>query len=621
MGMCVQKIKAVVVLTILVVLACLCGCEPMDTILPSSGSYKVNASINGAALDELSFFASGDKIQPYFEEAVSKDPDVTALVVFLKNARGNTVGWKVTYTLEPIADGETNTNDDVSSDDLSDNLLEDLDSDQITSANDPEDTEEDLEEDLLSSGEEEDLTPVVTVNDRTQPAPNTDSSKDGEELIIIVKSLDGELPVFPLPNNLPVGRYTLVSHVMSGKDILQKIEKSVYYMGRAVFSYDGIQVHMPGIAESSQVIPKGMVVLLETSLNFNRRLNPYIVWYNGRRKIGEGLFSEGAGRLLWKAPEQSGFYSLRAEVFPVNNFDGLVGYKKDISLLVSSKDIDVNLVSENIAELLHWYTFEGNLNDSKLISSADLALKPYAKNVPQWAGRNGTYGLITGTKDIFSLPRVPVLNNGTETWQALFRFNPLNDGVILSVQFDNSRDVYINLKVEDHNLVLELVSPLETVSQIYPLPQLSGSAEQPVSSEQSASTEQPVSSEQSVGQSNPAGQDPAELGFIKAGFVFSILPEMLAANINVVGNRVDRSEFNEKWACLDVEIESGFQMLLGQRSVNDDSSEAVKKSDYTAIWDEFALYFMPPIEIFGAYEEEAVDEEKPQEEELQPSAD
>jgi len=496
MGMCVQKNKIFAFLAIQlcgIVLVCLCGCGPMDNLLPSTGTYKVNVNINGAALDELSFFESDDKIQPYFEEPVSNDPDVTALVVFLRDARGNTVGRRVAYTLERIVNEKTDESDD----------------------------------------------------------------EKNDNLIVAVKSLDGDMPVFPLPDDLPIGRYTLVSYVMSGKDTLQRIEKSVYNMGRTDFSYNGIQLYMPGITESPHVIPKGMVVMLETELDFDSRLNPYVIWYNGRRKIGEGYFSDGAGKLLWKAPEQSGFYSLRAEVFPVEHFDGLSGYRKEISLLVSSKTIDVNLVSQNIAQLSHWYTFEGNLNDSKLISSMERAIKPDAKNT-QWAGVNGTYGLITGPKDVFSLPRISVSNNGTETWQVLFRFKPLDDGVILSVQFDNPRDIIMNLKVENHNLVLELVSSRETVSQILALPE----------------------------------QD----DFIKAGIVFSVLPKMLAANINIVGDYINKSEFDEEWARVDAEIKGGFQITLGQKSEDDGEPEAVN----TAIWDEFALYFMPPVDIFEA---------------------
>jgi len=588
MGMCVQKIKIIVLLAVLV---CLCGCGPMETILPSTGTYKINYSINDTTLNELSFFNSNDKICPFFEESVSDDPDVTALVVFLRNSRGNIVGWRVIYSIEQKAAEKRDKGDDLSPEPTprpqgspqvegsppvpplstqgspsgqgspQADLLEDT---------GEESTEEDPAEDELIS-EEEDLAAVVIEDENI-----LNSYRDGDELVIAVKSLDGVLPVFPLPDNLPVGRYTLVSHVMSGKDILQKIEKSIYYMGRTVFSYDGIQVYMPGIAEGAQVIPKGMVVMLETVLDFDSRLNPYIIWYNGRRKIDEGYFSDGAGYLLWKAPEQSGFFSLRAEVFPVDNFDGYSGYLKDISLLVSSKTIDVNFVSEDISQLLHWYTFEGNLKDSKMITSVEWTLNTDAKNDPKWAGINGTYGLLAGSQDTYSLPNVSITNDGTETWQLLFRFKPLNDGVILSVRFSNHSDIFMNLKTEDHNLVLELVSSTETVSKIHALPE----------------------------------QD----SFIKAGVIFSILPEMLSANINIVGDYIINSEADGEQAGIFAEMEGEFQILLGQPQ-NDGQPETGKKREFTAIWDEFALYFMPPEEIFSAYLIEEAEEEPPQDDE------
>ena len=510
--MCFPKLKFVV---FPVLIACLCSCGPIEALLPSSGIYKVNAVINDLTLDVLSFFDSDDIIQPFFEEPVSNDPDVTALVVFLRNSRGNIAGWKVSYILERAISESGNVSSE-------ENLTDD--------------------ESAAAGG-----------------------FRDGDELIFPVKSLDKDMPVFPLPENLPAGRYAFVTNVMSGKDTLQRNERNVYYMGRTVFSYDSIRVYMPGITENSQVIPRGMVVMLETALDFDSRLNPnpYIIWYNGRRKISEGYFSDGAGYLLWKAPDQSGFYSLRAEVFPVENFDGLSGYQKEITLLVSSKNADVNLVSENIPQLLHWYTFEGNLNDSKMINSAERALRPDVRSNPVWAGAGGTYGLVTGSQDVYSLPNVPVSNNGSETWQALFRFKPLNDGVILCVQLGNSRDIFMNLKVEDQNLVLELVSPEETVFGIYALPE----------------------------------QD----FFIKAGFSFSISPKKLSANLNIAGDYIIKNEFGGGRTGIDAEIEGGFQILLGQRPESGGGQETRGRREYTAIWDEFALYFMPPEEIYGAY--------------------
>ena len=540
MGMCVRKITVVIFLA---VLACLCGCGPMDTVLPLGGTYKLGANVNGMPLSELSFVELNGKIQPYFEEPVSGDPDITALVVFLRNSRGNAVNWKVTYTIEVKDDGKKEEPAAVSSDDP------DEDAEEI----EKEELNDNQNEDELLSGDEDGLAEAVAEDDKAGEYSGNDY-----EIFVSVKSLDEELPAFPLPKDLPVGRYTLVSQVMGGKSVLQKTEKSIYYMGNTVFSYSGINAYLPGVTENYQVIPKGTVIMLETALDFDRHLDPYIVWYNGRRKIGEGKFSEGGGNILWKAPDQSGFFSLRAEVFPADNFDGLSGYQKEISLLVSSKTVDLNLVSENSPQVVHWYTFEGGLNDSKMITSAERALKPGAKNSPKWAGAGGTYGLVTGFRNAFLLPKVLVLNNVAETWWMLFRFKPVNEGEILCVQFDASGDVFLRLKTEGRSLVLELSSSIETVSEIYALPE--------------------------------------RYSLITAEINFVILPEMLFANFSIAGDLINKDELEKEPLGIRAGIGDEFQVLLGTRPESGDAPEAVKKPEITtAIWDELAVYNIPYI--------------------------
>ena len=174
-----------------------------------------------------------------------------------------------------------------------------------------------------------------------------------------------------------------------------------------------------------------------------------------------------------------------------------------------------------------------------------------------------------------------VSNNGTEIWQLLFRFKPLIDGVILSVQFVNSGDIFINLKVEDNNLVLDLVSPTETVTQIHALPDM-----------------------------------PEQDSFIKAGVVFSILPEMLSANINIMGDYLVNNEVDGEQTGIFAEIEGEFQILMGHKPQSNGESESGRRRQFTAIWDELALYFMPPEDIFSEYLIEEADEELPQDDEL-----
>jgi hypothetical protein len=449
----------------------------MESFFPSAGTYKMNVEVNGISLDDCSFIGFKDKIYPFFEESVSKDPDVTALLVFLRNSSGEITGNKIKYSLD-----------------------------------------DDVEED---------------------------------ETLVLVKNLD-DLPFFPIPEYLPVGRYTMVSQVMSGNDILQKNEKIFYYLSNIVFTYEGINVYLPGITENPQIIPKETVLLLEAQLDFDSQLDPYIIWYSGRRKISEGRFSDGAGQLFWKAPDQSGFFSIRAEIFPINSYVGLTGYQKEVSLLVSSKPPDLHLVTEDVSQLVHWYIFEGNLSDSKMAATAEKALKP-ANKKHQWKSRNGTYGLATGSDNTYTLPKVSISEYKSANWKALFRFMPLNDGQIFSVLFEDYPDVRINLNLEDKNLVLTLISPIDTVSQIVSIPE--------------------------------------QASFITASLNFSILPNLLSAKINIFEDEM--SELQP--ISLEVGIKDTFQILLGIKD-NNLTAETVNLLP-TALWDEFALYNEPSTEL------------------------
>ena len=584
MGMCVQNIEKALIL--LAVLAVLGGCGVMDTILPSTGTYRVNAMVNDLPLDEFSFISSNDKIHPYFEDAVSGDPDVTALMVFLKNSRGEVAGWKVIYTLDPENDIEDNTENnlerEIEQTDFqadSRNIQEDIpsedfhDDDENLDADDAEDEDEDNNDEskIENAGEDSsDDLPVVVV----EIPQDIKLFNDSDEWIITVKNLDDDLPYFPIPSDLPMGRYTLVSQVMSGNQILHKTEKSFFFLSNVNFSFESIQVNQPGITASSQLIPKGTVIMLEAVLNFDSRLNPYIVWYNGKKIISEGSFSEGAGNLLWKAPEQTGFFSIRAEAFPVASHQGLAGYVKDISLLVSSKNSDIHLISEDNADLLYWYIFEGNLNDSKRKASSERALRPAGNISPRWMPASGTYGLAAGPDIVYTFPRFAFSNNGNENWRILSRFKPLNDGVILSVQFGPSFDVMINLSVEENNLILALTSPLETVSETFDL-----------------------------SEAEP---------FVIAEITFSVLSNRLRAKLNVIGDFLDQDEPAAKPVSIEAELDDEYRIILGSNVINNtpvrSGGTTLRNSVFTALWDELALYYVPPMEIEDAEEEQPEDE-------------
>jgi len=581
LDMCVQNgVKTLFLLILLVFVGfILGGCEAIDNMLPSSGSYKINLKINGVSVDNCSYARSIDKITPCFDEPVAGDPDVTALTVFLKNSQGEIVGWKVIYVL----DQEAEENEE--------NLL----TDENNDGNEVND------ETLISDDDNAEESTLVTV------VRTPEFYQNGDELIVHVQSLDKELPSFPIPENLPIGIYTMVSQVMSGRVVLQRTEKNIFYLGKRTFSYKGINVYLPGIGGTSQLIPRGMVVMLEANLNFDRRLDPYIVWYEGKNKISEGNFSEGAGLLFWKAPEQSGFYSLRAEIFPVENSDGLTGYKKGVSLLVSSKVTEVHLASPNVTQLTYWYTMEGNLNDSKMPTSPERALKPASGTKPNWMGFDGTYGLATGYNNILTLPKIPVVNKEIEIWQALFRLKPLNNGNVFSIKFGSSGNILMTLYIEDKSLVLKLTSPVKTVLQTVSLPA-------------------------SIDESSESVQVGRNSSFLTAGVKFSIQKGLLTAQINITGNSVP-IELDIKPIAIEAEIKNEFNIMLGfmedslynssQTPVEEvEESEEIERQEssvnqartgvsheFTALWDEFALYYMPPKDILSVTEKLVIEDQ------------
>ncbi|MCL1958640.1 MAG: hypothetical protein FWF68_03475 [Spirochaetes bacterium] len=559
--MCVRKVAKTFGLLVFPVflVAFLCGCEAIDNILSSTDIYKITAQIDGISLEECSYVKSGDKITLEFEDTVSNDPDVTTLMVSFKNSSGDDTGWKGVYTLDP---------ENVKKENAKQN------------------------ENKTSDGEK-------TNETSTESKKTFVINNKGNELLISLTNLD-DLPPFPMPENLSVGKYTLVLQVMSGKDILQKTEKNIYYLGRTVFSYEGINVYLPGAVDTSHLVPKESVVMLEAKLNFDSRLNPYIIWYDGKNKISEGKFSDGAGSLFWKAPEQNGFFSLCAEVFPAEKSEELSGYKKEISLLVSSNVKDINLVSANIEQLTHWYTMESNLNDSKNIASAENALKPGSKNKPKWMGADGTYGLATGYNNILKLPKISILNKDTETWQVLFRFKPLSNDIIFSAKFGNSSDVSMFLSIEEKNLILTLKSQQKTVSQTVSLP-----------------TESDESSENI--------EERKELSFLTAGIKFSIKSGILSAQINIFGE-LNPVELATKPITLETKIKNEFNIILGftddsslvrGKTTGDESESSAKQkevnasAEYNVLWDEFALYYMPPADILTAAFKQVTSEDQP----------
>jgi len=645
LGMCLQKC-ARIFLICTTTLAVLLGCGALDAILPSTGTYKINAMVNDTPLDDFSVVTLKDKVLPFFEDPVSDDPDITELVVFLKDSRGQVVGYKVTYSLigkenkedgkelQPGQDSKTENKDENKTDDAvttkEDTSAEKKKDETVTGtgANTTANTDKketttagtntnaaantttgtDKKETTTTAGaadnnttadadkKETAATAGAADNNTTADADKTNKdknetaavntapweayehTKNGNEINFPVKSLDKKLPFLPIPANLPIGKYTLVFQVKGKNSILYKFEKPLFYMADAEFSFEGIQVHLPGIADSLQFIQNKNVVLLAINLDFDSRLEPYVVWYNGKKIIDEGRYSDGAGTLFWKAPEQNGFVSIRAEVFPSWDKSGLTGYQKGISLLVSSKEVDMHLLSKDTANLVQWYVFEDDLKESltKDNDSGELAIEPAGKNKLNWMPSNGTYGLAAGTDNAFKLPAVPLTNseNKSENWQIVSRFKPLGEGEIYSVQF-GSADTTASLSVKKPNLVLSLVSASKVYSESLKLPDEDDS-------------------------------------FIAVSVKFIIHNGIISAKLAFVRPNEDFN--NQKEPVINpisaaAEIDKDFKVILGHQQKKpadnaqteegkDISAEpSVSGQPFTALWDELAILRLPEVKI------------------------
>jgi hypothetical protein len=423
-------------------------CGELETLFPSNGTYQVRTLVNGSSLEECSIIRSNDKIRPYFAVSVVNDPDLIGLLVYLQDSRGKIIGDKLQYTLLPYADENALTEED---------LLEE------TEENEAEATEAD--EPVTEAGDEYQILERWSFADTKPVEKNTD-------IEIAVKSLAAELPCFPLPKDLEIGPYVLVFEAVGKKETLSRTETDVFYLDNAEFNLKDISMYLPGLS-GPQLISPETVIMLEASLDFDSRLDPYVTWYNGKNIISEGKISDGAGKLLWKAPEQAGFYSLRLEALPFHLKRSVyTGLSREIALPVSPKAVSLGYFFENNEEytarsplaagtayeeqtkllaaadeappvsysapgLFQWYQFEGSLRSSLSTLTNEQTLLPVNEARPRWAAAGQSYGLAIGPDNPYLLPPVDFFRAEKDQGGGilLLHIRPLSEGIIFSAFF------------------------------------------------------------------------------------------------------------------------------------------------------------------------------------------
>jgi hypothetical protein len=262
-----------------------------------------------------------------------------------------------------------------------------------------------------------------------------------EDETVTVKQLDQYLPAFRIVEELDIGRYNLVFQVMGEKEILYRTFKPIYFIGDAKFTLEEIQSFLPVAITGGRLIPPGINVMLGTEVSADPRLDPYVIWHNGKKILAQGRLSDGANYLMWKTPEQTGFHSIRAEVFPLLPGDrmpgNMIGKIKELSLPVSLKSEGIRYFSDPSDEFINWYQLWGTLDDAKAPNNAERRLVSLYSQAPRWKPLGGMYGLLVGDDDIYILPGTPFkLSGDTQgTGRILFRLAPLLEGVILNIYF------------------------------------------------------------------------------------------------------------------------------------------------------------------------------------------
>ena len=476
------------------------ACGEMETLLPSTGSYQVKALVNGNSLESCSILRSDDKIRPYFTVSVVNDPDLIGLLVYFENSQGEVTGGKVRYILQSHANdikpAETEVKEQAKTDKTDEKTPEETITEEITQ--ETEATEE-TEKNEVKEQKAEALPGQGTVKET--PAAEVKPVVKNTTVDIVVKSLSEELPYLPLPKTLEIGSYTLVFEAIGVKEILSQTETNVIYLNNAEFQLKDISMYLPS-QSGSQLIAPGTTVMLETKLDFDKYLDPYVIWYNGKNIIREGKINDGAGTILWKAPEQAGFYSLRMEAFPFQlKRANYIGISREITLPVSPKAVNQGYFFENNREytvrsllaartvypkqvtnsaedtdkakeknapalpppeLLQWYQFEGSLRNLTSPSTDEQPLTPINTKTPRWAATGQNYGLSTGLNDAYALSPINFFRKEGDQGGGIFLFHvmPATEGVIFNaffpLQSSSTNGVRMNMVREGNGITLYL---------------------------------------------------------------------------------------------------------------------------------------------------------------------
>jgi hypothetical protein len=586
------------------------ACGKLDTVLSPERTYQIRTQINGAFLDEYSLVSSGDTIRPYCSNSIAQDPDITELYLYFKNAQGEKAGGEIRYMLKLYADTYLKINENTT--ERSGTGIDTTGTDIIRGDVTEEGYEPDLE---YSTGESSIIENHTTQNHTGISAANHDE-------IITVNRFERNLPSFSMPDNMEIGEYTLVIRIIGGKEILGELEQSFFYLGKNEFALKDIQLYLPGVYSGSRLIPHGTPVLLEARVEADERLSPYIIWYNGKKIIQEGRLSEGAGLVFWTAPEQAGFQTLRAEIFPSLLYQGMGGVSREIILPVSTKVTKSGFFSDKTAaefakystgspiesenplqgdsapnqkpDLLHWYQFAGTLHDSNNPLASEKTLVPVTEGLPRWNPMDYSYGLATGPSDTYLLPPISFIPEAGQNGGSLFllRAKALSNGRLFTAVYATASGgaAWVNIAFKNNNLVLSLSTKDASAKETF-----------------IKETSIPLNIFESGAYVSAALRVYLYNDHLEA----QLIPEKSAAN-HIELLRIKAAELNGKCRIsIGGSDDADFSLGLDQSQTKEPEKNRDKKEKIpeTAIWNELAVLYMVPPDIPEYVEDEIVEDE------------
>jgi hypothetical protein len=300
-----------------------------------------------------------------------------------------------------------------------------------------------------------------------------EEEEDGEVLLRAART-DEKLPRFRMDEGLKTGSYDMVFQILGERGkIFSKTEKPVFYLAAADYSISEITAYLPGYSPDSYLLAPGTVVMLEARVTAGEELDPYLVWYDGKKRIGEDRISAGGSSLFFKVPEENGFRLLRAEAFPFapdkksgaensGPKEGARGKIRELSLPVSLKGAgpDYVLFSEKEEEqFVCHYLFAGDLRDSIDPRPERALIHENEDGGLTWLGYGGIYGLAVGPGDCYRIPQEILGSSEQNRGKKIFTFRGklLRDGPVFSARLVNGSGD-IQLSGENENLVLTLTT-------------------------------------------------------------------------------------------------------------------------------------------------------------------